>query len=338
MTKKELVKQHLYNLIRTLNEGDKIPSEASIMKELNVSRFTVRSAIGDLLNENVIFTQNGVGSFVQYREHKKIVLVLLEDNLLVGRLRKTYKVLYNMIIEKLELKGYNPIYYSDKDDKVMDFVKKNQKNILGVIAVHCNEDLLKEINSYGIPIVYTHKSTCTVYPTIIVDYNDFFKKLNMLIHKYKFKDILFFSFKYVLNKKDSKEGFFMYTINNYFSKYNLNYIPFSLNVASALSIFRSAMNKLKKAPDAIIFLDDNIFNTCVPLFKEFENIISNTKIITQSNGFIESEYDLCCIEFNLEESVEKTIGLLENINKNNYCGECNLYIKPSVINEEILIK
>jgi GntR family transcriptional regulator len=44
--------------------GERIPSESALCKTFNVSRNTVRKAIGDLINEGVLYIEQGKGTFV----------------------------------------------------------------------------------------------------------------------------------------------------------------------------------------------------------------------------------------------------------------------------------
>ncbi len=46
--------------------GDRIPSENEIGEEFNISRTTIRQAIGELVNEGVLNRKHGVGTFVAW--------------------------------------------------------------------------------------------------------------------------------------------------------------------------------------------------------------------------------------------------------------------------------
>ena len=48
-----------------LRPGDKIPTEAALMKQLEVSRSVVREAVSRLQAANVVETRHGVGTFVR---------------------------------------------------------------------------------------------------------------------------------------------------------------------------------------------------------------------------------------------------------------------------------
>ena len=198
MTKKELVKNYIKDEIQKLSEGDLIPSESKIMKELSVSRFTVRSAIQDLASDNLIITKNGVGSFVGQTLKKKYVLIIFQKDMLEGRLHNTFFNGKQKLLEFLENKNYIPAYYEDNEEKeILDFINKHKNQLLGLISCHANDDLLKKISGQGIAIVSTIQSTATHFPTVMCDYAVFFRDVRNLIKKYKFKNVIFFTFIYI---------------------------------------------------------------------------------------------------------------------------------------------
>ncbi len=62
----------LKNILRTqialLNPGDAIPSESELCQTYEISRTTVRKAIGDLIQEGLVYTVQGKGAFVSPRK------------------------------------------------------------------------------------------------------------------------------------------------------------------------------------------------------------------------------------------------------------------------------
>lgn len=59
---KELLKEQIRD--GTLKEGDQLPTERDLMEIYHISRATARKALGDLMNEGLIFRKQGVGTFV----------------------------------------------------------------------------------------------------------------------------------------------------------------------------------------------------------------------------------------------------------------------------------
>lgn len=67
-TRLQQVKAYILNYIRenNLKRNDQLPSEASISKQLGVSRNTLREAYISLENEGIIVRRHGVGTFVSH--------------------------------------------------------------------------------------------------------------------------------------------------------------------------------------------------------------------------------------------------------------------------------
>jgi GntR family transcriptional regulator, arabinose operon transcriptional repressor len=70
-TKYDIVKQEIKSRILdgTFQPQQKIPSETELMKQFEVSRHTVRIAIGDLVNNGWLYREQGAGTFCTDRIH-----------------------------------------------------------------------------------------------------------------------------------------------------------------------------------------------------------------------------------------------------------------------------
>ncbi len=62
------LKRILRDRIAQLNPGDAIPSESELCQTYEISRTTVRKAIGDLIQEGLVYTVQGKGAFVAPRK------------------------------------------------------------------------------------------------------------------------------------------------------------------------------------------------------------------------------------------------------------------------------
>lgn len=69
LTLQEQIKLEIQNKIKSgkYAPGDKIPSEPQLVKMYNVSRVTVRNAIQQLVNEDILIKKHGKGTFVKSR-------------------------------------------------------------------------------------------------------------------------------------------------------------------------------------------------------------------------------------------------------------------------------
>lgn len=63
------VKEHILALIksRQLKRGDRIPPEREMAKKLNIGRMTIRQGIMELVNEGILYREQGKGTFVSFR-------------------------------------------------------------------------------------------------------------------------------------------------------------------------------------------------------------------------------------------------------------------------------
>ncbi len=75
--KRELVRDHLLELIETHPSGAPIPAERVLCHQLSVSRPTVRSAVEELVNLGLLVRQHGRGTFVA---RAKITQELVSDS------------------------------------------------------------------------------------------------------------------------------------------------------------------------------------------------------------------------------------------------------------------
>ncbi len=62
------LKRILRDTIARLNPGDAIPSESELCQTCDISRTTVRKAIGNLIQEGLVYTVQGKGAFVAPRK------------------------------------------------------------------------------------------------------------------------------------------------------------------------------------------------------------------------------------------------------------------------------
>jgi GntR family transcriptional regulator len=66
--KRDRVREHLLDLVETLEPGQAIPSERRLCAELAVSRPTVRAVVDDLVRDGLLVRRHGQGMFVARRK------------------------------------------------------------------------------------------------------------------------------------------------------------------------------------------------------------------------------------------------------------------------------
>jgi len=143
---------------RKLKPGDRIPSEERIAKDYGVSLGTVRQAMAELVNEGLIYKEQGKGTFVAEKKKKETFSIglLLTD---IGN--PFFSQLARSIQEKAHLLKYSVIYYNTNDQLLretesIDMLVKRQVD--GVILVPVLKDgeerLLEKLKKNDIPFVY----------------------------------------------------------------------------------------------------------------------------------------------------------------------------------------
>lgn len=95
------VKNYIMKLIvsGSYPEGSKLPTEYTLMEELNVGRATVRTALSQLENEGVIYKKQGIGTFVSKREKNSELMPFLSLTLIMNKLDLTNE---NKILNEFE--------------------------------------------------------------------------------------------------------------------------------------------------------------------------------------------------------------------------------------------
>lgn len=132
-TKYSMVKNWIKSRVLdgTFEPHQKISSESELMKQFNVSRHTVRLALGDLVNEGLLYKEQGSGTFVSDRLSKPqpitqfnkkniaIVVTYISDYIFPSIIRGAERV--------LSKEGYQVSLFSTNNDH------DNEKRILETI-------------------------------------------------------------------------------------------------------------------------------------------------------------------------------------------------------------
>jgi len=143
---------------RELKPGDKIAAEEKIAEKYGVSLGTVRQATAELVNEGLIYKEQGRGTFVAEKKKEKTFTIglLLTD---VGN--PFFSELVRSIQEKAHLLKYSVIYYNTNDQLSREAESIDmliERGVDGVILVPVLKDgeekLLRKLKKNDIPFVY----------------------------------------------------------------------------------------------------------------------------------------------------------------------------------------
>ena len=340
MTKKQIVIDYILNNINkgTWKPGRRILSEEDIAKYTNVSRNTVREATITLNSQGILERRHGSGTFVVENNNKRKYVIILYSNFffkyIIGT---TYIYIIEKIKEKLESINQIPLLIEwGKENECLN-IEANQ--ISAVIKMTQDPSCLDQICiDNNIPIIEFGNDD-TEFSSVKEDTLLQFSLLDELIQKYNFTDLLIFSKNYLDKTHIATSIFLLYNLYFQSKGYNIFLINNLSDLRDAEDVIKKGLNSLKKIPDAIVFLDDNIYKKGYEIYPLFDNLLKKTKLIVFSNGNenYNPQYKTCKIAIDLDEIVEAIFNLTKaNINKE-FQTKKNIIIKPKIIDEQILV-
>lgn len=342
MTKKEIVINYIKSKIisKEFEIGKTITPELILVKELNIGHSTIRMAINDLIKENILESRQGSGTYVKNSlvDNEKNIILILADFYAKESVHKSNRVFIEETQKEITKEGWTPyILYDDKSVSIHNVLKEKINKIAGCISIGGYDNTMEQIINANIPIVNLGLSIGYVYPGVIIDKTKLFAIERNLIAKYNFKDILIFGLTQALNRTHPNT-LINYSVNEYFKKYNANYIPVYANKEVYEKSFKHAMKNLKSVPNLILFLDDNIYNICQPLFEKYDDILKQTKIITHSSGWIDIDdnYKTCTLNYDLKKGSVESVNLIIKLIKKEFIKNHLIYLTPYIVGEDNL--
>jgi GntR family transcriptional regulator, arabinose operon transcriptional repressor len=172
--KYQILKEYIINLIKTkeLTNGEKIFSENELAEKFDISRHTVRQAIGELVAEGWIYREQGKGTFVDKNSSEKLIVPKMIGVITTYINDYIFPSIIRGIDSVLSTEGYNIIlsctYNQHEKERVCLDNMKNQ-NLAGLIVEptksalpNPNLDLYRELIKNGVKVLFIHGS-----------YNDF---------------------------------------------------------------------------------------------------------------------------------------------------------------------
>jgi len=153
---KEILKEQINK--EKLKPGDQIPPEEKIAQRHGVSLGTVRQAMAELVNEGLIYKEQGKGTFIAEKKKKKTFSIglLLTD---IGN--PFFSQLARSIQEKAHILKYSVIYYNTNDQLLREtesidmLIKKRVDGIILVPVLKSGEEkLIQKLRENDIPLVY----------------------------------------------------------------------------------------------------------------------------------------------------------------------------------------
>ncbi|MBQ7258152.1 MAG: GntR family transcriptional regulator [Abditibacteriota bacterium] len=342
MTKTEIVIAFIKEGIQTgkFKPGDKIKSEKYLSEKTGVSRLPVREALRQLISEGIIYKQPNYGCFIANNNNPKYIIISTPQNIYTDNLNFIFNKLCNYLVPLIEDSGYKAYINIENSNKdITEQIDIKSEEIVAYIPILYYQDIYKKPISEGKPIISVENidNRYNYFPSIMLNTKKIFFNVLDLTEKYNLKNNLFFAYR---EPEITPEIFINF--NNAISIYLKNNFQLTevvlKDIKNLEDNFCNTMDNLTSVPDAIVFMDDTIFKLSYPLFKKYDHIMKNTKMITHSNGDLvfNDKYKVCEIVFDLEEIAKLTVEhTLNYINKKNI-SVANIYYSPKVVNEGIL--
>lgn len=176
MSKQELPKYKIVEqqIVKAINDGkitDKLPGERTLAAEFGFSYMTVRKAVNNLVNRNILYKVQSKGAFVKHEKEAEKTLTLgyfLDKAIVAGIGSPYYSMIFNALEKEAALHDYSVIYFSDSDKTRLD---KILQKVDGVIAT-CfpyNEDTIAYIKSKKPLLVIDNESQDLSIPSVVID-------------------------------------------------------------------------------------------------------------------------------------------------------------------------
>lgn len=338
MSSKEKVTEFIIDNINNgkYKDGTKIMSENMLSYYLKVSRYSVREALKELEEKEIIYKVKGSGNYIKLIENsmKYIIISIDEEKFLNENTNFFLRLLDNLKI-KIKDKAYIPYIHLEKNN--MYSYKKNQflnnipidiKDIKGLITIGGYIDNYKDLEEREIPIISLFNRGN--YPFVDINHISLYNHIRKLLKKYSLNKIAVFSY-YNYN--------FLESINNKekLLEYNFYQVKLTNKLNELNKIIEKKIKSIKECPDAIVFLDDTIYTASQNLFPKYK-IFKESKIFTHSNGneIYSEDYKICRLVFNVEEYAIECMDLLNALINKKTSKIKNRLVQFTIENEEVL--
>jgi DNA-binding LacI/PurR family transcriptional regulator len=160
----------------------KIPSERNLADEFGVSYMTVRKAINNLVEEEVLYKEPKKGTFVNNRPKnlKTNIGFFLDRNIKKGIASAYYSMIYNALEKEAARQGHSVIYFSNNDPNNLDEVLKKLDGVIATCFPH-NEEVIAYLAQRKPLVVIDNSSQDKTIPSVTIDnFNAIFNSVKYL--------------------------------------------------------------------------------------------------------------------------------------------------------------
>lgn len=171
LAKYQIVEQAILKAIADGEIKDKLPGERTLAVQFGFSYMTVRKAINNLVNQDVLYKVQSKGAFVKSQTEAPKTLTLgyfIDKAIVAGIGSPYYSMIFNALEKEAALHDYSVIYFSDSDLNRLD---KILKKVDGVIAT-CfpyNEQTIAYMKTKVPVLVIDNASEDLSIPSVVID-------------------------------------------------------------------------------------------------------------------------------------------------------------------------
>ena len=191
------VKQRILEMAMNSSPHSKLPSRKNLCQQLLISKTTVDRAIRELIDEGILYSMNGSGTYIsdsstngiQLTESRCNIAVLLPDIM-----RDTYPGILRGIEDVMHRRGANVVLCNTDDDleKEGSYIQRLSRSIInGIIMVPAcykeetdDSELKKMLLEMDVPVVFCNRGIAGLKRPLVTcnNYYGGFLATNHLIH------------------------------------------------------------------------------------------------------------------------------------------------------------
>lgn len=340
MSSKEKVTEFIIDKINNgkYTDGTKIMSENMLSYYLKVSRYSVREALKELEEKDIIYKVKGSGNYIKLTENSmKYIIISIHEKYFFNENTNFFTRLLEQLKIEIKNKTYIPYIhleknhiYSFKNKKIefIDSIPIDLKDIKGLITIGGYPENYKKFEEREIPIISLFNRG--YYPFVDINYLGLYAHIRKLLKKYSYKKVAIFTYKnynFLVNIQDNEK----------ISNYSFYQVKHTNKLNDLNKCLEKEIKSIKENPDAIVFLDDTLYTASQNLFSKYK-FFSNCPIITHSNGneIYSDDFKICKLVFKVDEFACQSIDLLSSLIDKKISKITNRFIDFTIENEEVL--
>lgn len=142
-----------------LKDGDKLPNEAELSEIFKISRMTVREAVMNLVQQDMLYRHVGRGTFVKARNTAPRILWVCGKNIASGDISPYYSSELRLFSKECAVRGWqvDPVWIGGGDESAINaYLPSKNSNYAGYLflSMDFSHPLLKAVDKENLP--YAH--------------------------------------------------------------------------------------------------------------------------------------------------------------------------------------